>query len=155
MMIITFEILKETDTRAPSAIGSSLSIVGALVLGQAAVAAGIVSPITIIVVAITAISGLIAYAVDIVQGVRWWRLVFLLFASLAGLLGVLIAGFIFIINVSSIKSFGVPYLAPFAPFFKDEQSDALYLTNKRKLNKRSQLISKKNTERQAKKNEAS
>ena len=95
-----------------------MSIVGALVLGQAAVAAGIVSPITIIVVAITAISGLIAYAVDIVQGVRWWRLVFLLFASLAGLLGVLIAGFIFIINVSSIKSFGVPYLAPFAPFFK-------------------------------------
>lgn len=149
MMIITFEILREADTRLPSAIGSSLSIVGALVLGQAAVAAGIASPITIIVVSITAISGLIAYSVDIVNGVRWWRLIFLLFASVTGIFGILIAGLIFIINLTSIKSFGLPYLTPFAPFVKREQTDALFLTNKRKFNKRNHLTAKSDDGRQA------
>lgn len=144
MMIITFEILKETDTRAPSAFGSSLSIVGALVLGQAAVAAGIVSPITIIVVAISATSGLIAYSADIVNGVRWWRLIFIIFASLAGLYGVFIAGLFFVINISSIKSFGVPYLTPIAPFIISEQDDVIILTNKRKYQKREQILAKKN-----------
>jgi spore germination protein KA len=155
MMIIIFEILKETDTRAPSAIGSSLSIVGALVLGQAAVTAGIVSPITIIVVAITAISGLISYSVDIVNGVRWWRFIFLLFSSFIGLFGVLIAGFLFLANICSIKSFGLPYLIPFAPFYKDEQGDALYLSNKRKFKKRNRLIAHDNDERQEKSDETS
>lgn len=136
MMIIVFEILKETDTRAPSAFGSSLSIVGALVLGQAAVAAGIVSPITIIVVAVSAISGLIAYSADIVNGIRWWRLIFIVAASIAGLFGVLIAGLFFTINLCSIKSFGMPYLFPFAPFSLKQQDDALFITNKRKFKKR-------------------
>lgn len=149
MMIITFEILKETDTRAPSAFGSSLSIVGALVLGQAAVAAGIVSPITIIVVAITAISGLIAYSADIVNGVRWWRLIFIVFASFAGLFGVLIAGFFFVINICSIKSFGVPYLTPFAPFVAREQNNAIFLTNKRKYETRNHLTTQKKIRRKS------
>lgn len=155
MMIITFEILRETDTRSPSAIGSSLSIVGALVLGQAAVTAGIVSPITIIVVAITAISGLIAYSVDIVNGVRWWRIIFLIFASFVGLYGVLIAGFLFLISLSSIKSFGLPYLTPIAPFYKDNQGDAIFITNNRKFRKRNPLTAKSNVERQDNTNETS
>lgn len=147
MMMITFEILKETDTRSPNAIGSSLSIVGAIVLGQAAVAAGIVSPITIIVVATTAISGLIASAIDIVNGVRWWRLIFLILASIAGLFGVLIAGVLFIIDITSIKSFGLPYLTPFAPFFKGQQDNVILLTNNRKYSKRNALTAKNNNER--------
>ncbi|MFA5410062.1 MAG: spore germination protein [Bacilli bacterium] len=149
-MTITFELLRETDAKTPSAIGSSLSIVGALVLGQAAVAAGIVSPITIIVVSITAISGLIVYSVDMVNGIRWWRLIFLVFAALAGIYGILIASLIFIINVSSIKSFGIPFLTPFAPFYKREQHNAFFLTNKRKFSKRNHLTAKDNYERQAK-----
>lgn len=149
MMIIVFEILKETDTRAPSAFGSSLSIVGALVLGQAAVAAGIVSPITIIVVAVSAISGLIAYSADIVNGVRWWRLIFIVFASFAGIYGVFIAGVLFIINMCSIKSFGTPYLTPIAPFILNEQDDVIALTNKRKYQKRNQIITGNNEGRQS------
>jgi hypothetical protein len=57
LMTLTFEILKETDTRVPTSIGSSLSIVGALVLGEAAVNAGVFSPIMVIVIALTSISG--------------------------------------------------------------------------------------------------
>ena len=150
MMMVVFEILKETDTRAPSAIGSSLSIVGTLVLGQAAVAAGIVSPITIIVVATTSISGLISYSIDVVNGIRWWRIIFIVLSSFAGLYGVLVAGLIFVINISSIKSFGIPYLTPFAPFFLKEQNNGVFLSNKRKFNVRSRLTAKKDIERQAK-----
>jgi spore germination protein KA len=154
MMMVTFEILKETDTRAPSAIGSSLSIVGALVLGQAAVTAGIVSPITVIIVAITSISGLISYSVDIVNGVRWWRLIFLLFAAAAGTYGVMIAGLFFTISIGSIKSFGLPYLAPFAPFYKDNQTDSILISNARKFTKRNPLTAKGHVERQENKDEA-
>ena len=75
-MILTFEILKETDLRTSSKIGSSLSIVGSLILGNAAVAAGIVSPIMVIIIAITAISGLIVSHNDFINGIRWWRIMF-------------------------------------------------------------------------------
>lgn len=148
MMIITFEVLRETDSRLPSAIGSSLSIVGAIVLGQAAVAAGIVSPITIIVVSITAISGMISYNMDMVGGVRWWRIIFLILASLFGLFGVLIAGLLFIINTTSIKSFGDPYMTPFAPFYRNQQGNAIFLSNKRKFEKRNPLTTKNNVSKQ-------
>ena len=150
MMMIVFEVLKETDTRAPSAIGSSLTIVGTLVLGQAAVAAGIVSPITIIVVATTSVSGLISYSVDIINGMRWWRLIFIVLASFSGLYGVFMAGLFFVIYLSSIKSFGIPYLTPIAPFFLKDQNSVLFLTNKRKFNLRNHLTAKNNIERQDK-----
>ena len=60
----------------PKSLGSALSIVGAIVLGQAAVEAGIVSQIMVIVIAITAISGLIVSSTDLVYGIRWWRIIF-------------------------------------------------------------------------------
>jgi spore germination protein KA len=151
MMIVTFEILRESDTRLPSAIGSSLSVVGALVLGQAAVAAGIVSAITIIVTAVTAISSLICTSVDVINGIRWWRLIFLLFAAFAGIYGIVVAGYIFLIKVASMKSFGLPYLTPIAPLFVKEHNNAIFITNKRKFNERSQLTAKSNIERQVNK----
>lgn len=148
MMIAVFEIIKETDSRLPNAIGSSLSVVGAIVLGQAAVMAGIVSPITIIVVSITALSGMITYNMDIVGGARWWRFLFLIIAAMFGLFGIVVAGLLFIINVSSIKSFGIPFLTPLAPFFKGEQNDAIFLSNKRKFEQRSNLTAKANRNKQ-------
>lgn len=132
LMIITFEILKETDARAPSTYTNSLTIVGALVLGEAAVNAGIVSPIMVIVIAITSISGLIITYLDIANGVRWWRLSFLLGASLAGFIGILIVGFIFITNISCIKSFGTPFLSGFAPYHSNIIEDSILLTFKNK-----------------------
>lgn len=147
MMITVFEILRETDARIPSAIGSSLSIVGAIVLGQAAVMANIVSPVTIIVVSLTSISGMISFNMDMVGGIRWWKIIFLLFAAVFGLFGIVIAGLIFIIYVTSIKSFGIPYLTPIAPFYIDEQRNSLFLTNKRKFKFRSFITAKKNKKR--------
>ncbi len=144
LMIITFEILRETNLRIPSTLGSALSIVGAIVLGEAAVSAGIVSPIMVIVVAITSISGLTVSSSDIINGIRWWRIIFIVLASFSGLLGVLIASILFIVNLASIKSFGIPYLAPLAPYNKDDQINAVFISNKYKFFKRNTLTAKKN-----------
>lgn len=115
VMILCFEILREGDFRVASVSGSTLSIVGALILGEAAVSAGIVSPIMIIVVAITTISGLIFSDINMVSALRTWRIIFLIFASCAGLLGVAISFFIFIFKIVSINSENMPYTYPFAP----------------------------------------
>jgi spore germination protein KA len=148
MMILTFEILRETDIRVPSKMGSSISIVGALVLGEAAVSAGIVSPIMVIVVAITAISGLITSSFEFSNGIRLWRIIVLIFGAIAGLVGVFIAALIFLINVTSIKSFGIPYFAPISPFIKNDLGDSIFLTNKRRFFKRNKLIAKKDQDKQ-------
>ncbi len=144
LMILTFEILKETDARIPNIIGSSLSIVGALVLGEAAVAAGIVSPIMVIVIAITSISGFILSHFDVSNGCRWWRLLFLLLASVAGMIGVFVAGFIFLINLASTKSLGVPYLTPLAPLFPKDLGNILFVSKKAKFLKRASFFVKNN-----------
>ncbi len=115
LMIIVFEILKESDLRVPSFTGSSLSIVGALILGEAAVNAGIVSPILIIIVALTAICSLSFSEPDLMNGLRWYRILFMIGASLLGIVGVVIIFIFFSIKMISIESFGVPYLTPYFP----------------------------------------
>ncbi len=132
LMILTFEILKETDARAPRSYSNSLTIVGALVLGESAVNAGIVSPIMVIVIAITSISGLIMTYLDIANGIRWWRLMFLVGAAFAGFIGILIVGLIFITNITCVKSFGIPFLSGFAPYHKNNLKDSIFLNFKNK-----------------------
>ncbi len=144
LMIVVFEILKEADTRIPNTIGSALSIVGALVLGEAAVNAGIVSAITVIVIATTAISGLIVYSFDLVNGIRIWTFIFIIFAALAGTFGIICSGLLFIVYISSMESFGIPYLSPIAPFNTKNQGDAIIISDKSKFFKRNILTAKRN-----------
>ncbi|MDD3303542.1 MAG: spore germination protein [Clostridia bacterium] len=115
LMIIAFEILREGDYRVPNAAGSTLSIVGALILGDAAVNAGIVSPIMIIVIAITTISGLMFSDINMSNALRLWRLIFLVFAGLAGIMGVAMAGMLFIIKLASTTSYSKPFSYPISP----------------------------------------
>lgn len=114
-MIISFEILKESDLKIPSFASSALSIVGALILGEAAVNAGIVSPIMIIVVAITSISSLIFTEPEFANGLKLYRLAFMIGASILGIYGVLLIFVIFLINLSSYNFLNMPYLSPYAP----------------------------------------
>lgn len=116
IMLTTFEILRECDLRMPKQMGASVSIVGALVLGDAAVAAGIVSPIVVIIVAVTSIGGLLFTDVDVINSIRLWRIIFIVAASLLGLIGIVIAGFIFITRLASLNTLGISYLSPFSPF---------------------------------------
>ncbi len=141
LMILSFEILRETDYRAANATGNTLSIVGTLILGDAAVSAGIVSPIMIIVIAITMISGLMFSDINIVNALRTWRLVFLVFASVSGLYGIGIGTMFFVIKMCNIKSVNRPYTYPFAPIDKEEISkNFIFRKNIAKDTKRQKIL---------------
>ena len=122
-MMISFEILRESDLRMSSTSGSAISILGGLILGDAAVSAGIISPIMIIVIAISAISGLVFNSIELVSAIRWWRFIFMLLAAFSGIWGILIATVILIVKLMTIKSFNKPYLTPLYKFIKTEFKD--------------------------------
>ncbi len=134
IFIIIFEILREADIRAPSVSGASMSIVGALVLGDAAVTAGLVSPIVIIVVAITSICELVFSDVDMGNAIRQWRLIFIFSTIFTGIIGIVSATLILIIKLASIETLDTPYLIPFSPLTKNIIKDSIIIApaNKRK-----------------------
>ena len=109
-MIVCFEILKESDLRMSATSGSAISILGGLILGDAAVAAGIVSPIMIIVIAISSIAGLIFTSVELSNVLRAYKIFLLILGTLLGIYGVIIGAIIMIHNIFSTKVFGYPYI---------------------------------------------
>ena len=142
IMLVSFEILREADTRIPYVIGTSMSIVGALVLGEAAVSAGLISPIMIIVIAISSVSSFIFNNNDFVNYIRIWKVLFLLFASFTGIYGIYICSILFLINLTSCKSYSFDYTYPASPFDLEAQKDNIYLNIKYIFNKRNKLITK-------------
>ena len=153
LLMAIFEILRESDIRLPSTMGASMSIVGALVLGQAAVDAGIVSPIAVIVVAITSICSLIFNDPDFMNGIRAWRFIFILAATFFGLIGVVAAGLVWIIKMASLNTLGVPFLAPFSPLVLSGQKDAIARFPLPKIFKRPEYLKQKNRFKQGGKHE--
>ena len=149
-MTLIFEILRESDIRMPSLSGSAISILGAIVLGDAAVAAGIVSPIMVIVVAVSAICSLMFTGQAMVNGIRFWKLLFMIFATTAGIPGVTFCGFIFIIMMASLKSFGKPYLWPFAPFNLNFAIKSIFKKDIKNDNLRNPLLTDDNLKRSKK-----
>jgi len=114
-MEFSFELIREGGLRIPGILGSTIGIVGALILGQTAVTAKIVSPIMVIVIALT---GLASYSIPdyrLASAFRLFRFVFVLLAMFMGLIGVACGFLLFIAMLCSLKSFGMPYLAPLAP----------------------------------------
>ena len=145
LFIIIFEILREADIRAPSASGASMSIVGALVLGDAAVAADIVSPIAIIVVAITSICELIFSDQDLTNAIRIWRMFFILSTIIFGIIGIVCVGIIFITNLASINIYSIPYLTPLSPLNKNIIDDSVIMKNQKERKKRPTYLTKNET----------
>lgn len=131
LMSISFEVLRESDIRMSSTTGSAVSILGGLILGDAAVSAGIISPIMIIVIAISAISGLVFPSIELVSAIRWWRFIMMILATMFGIWGILIGTIILFVRLYSLKSLGKPFLYPFLPFNKQEQKDAIIKVNNR------------------------
>ena len=115
LMEVSFELIREGGLRTPSAIGSTLGIVGALILGDAAVAANIVSPILIIVVAITGLSSFVIPNFSFGFHLRIYRFIFTLLGYICGFLGIGIGIYVYLTIICSIKSFGVSYLSPISP----------------------------------------
>lgn len=125
VMEISFELIREAGVRMPGTIGPTLGIIGALILGQAAVAANIVSPILIIIVAVTGIGSLAIPSFSLSLAFRILRFGYIALGALAGLLGITLGLFIQILFLAAQKSFGVPFLAPFAPKTSGGMHDVL------------------------------
>ena len=115
VMEVSFELIREAGLRVPSPLGSTIGIVGALVLGEAAVSASIVSPILIIIVAITGIASFAIPDFSFGFHIRLFRFIFLMLGYISGFLGIGIGLFVYVTILCSLKSFGVPYMVSFAP----------------------------------------
>lgn len=146
VMSFMFQILRESDLRFPGKGGSSISIVGALVLGQAAVEAGIVSPITIIIVGISSVASLCFSSIELINSIRWWQLILIILASLFGFIGVMFGCLIMLALLVSQKSCDKPYFAPFEPFNKQGLKDAILIFKEAKLHPKNIYTKEDNNE---------
>jgi spore germination protein KA len=123
VMMITFDILKEAGVRLPKPVGSAISIVGALVIGQSAVQAGIVGPFMVIIVAITAITSFVTpFLIDSSTLLRYFLL---MLAGIGGGFGILLGLLAILVYLAALQSFGMPYLAPLSPFNREAMKDML------------------------------
>lgn len=123
-MDLTFELIREAGTRIPNVIGPTVGLVASLVLGQAAVEAKLISPLMVLIVAVT---GLASFAIPHYMtsyGIRAWRFLVLAGAAVIGFYGMAAALFVLVLYVSGMRSFGVPFLTPVAPM-RARTSDAI------------------------------
>jgi spore germination protein KA len=123
IMGIIFEILREAGIRLPRPVGAAVSIVGALVIGDSAVNAGLVGAPVVIVVAITAITSFVIPFQ--VESITLIRLGLIAFAAIFGLFGILNGLLLILIHLTALRSFGVPYLSPLAPWVTADLQDTL------------------------------
>jgi spore germination protein KA len=128
LMEVTMEILREASVRLPGPVGPTIGIVGALVVGESAVRAGIVSPIMVIIVALTTIGSFASPSYSAAISLRMLRFPLMLFSGILGLYGVMLFLIIITIHLCSLESFGVPYLTPWAPRDFSSWKDTFYRT---------------------------
>lgn len=114
-MTVALEILQEAGLRLPRASGQAIGIVGALVIGESAVRAGLVSPLMVIIVGLTAISSYVIPAYDLGIAVRILRYPLMFLAGSLGFFGIGLGMYALLIHLLGLRSFGLPYLSPLAP----------------------------------------
>lgn len=149
LMELTFEVIREAGVRMPRVIGPAISIVGALVLGQSAVQAGLVSGAMVIVVSFTAISNFVLPAFNMAASVRLLRFGLMFLAGTFGLFGILAGLIPILVHLVSLRSFGIPYFLPYAPFHWSNQKDVFIRAPWWSMKIRPSLLSKRNRVRQA------
>ena len=113
-LLLAFELLQEASVALPSSIGQSLSIIGGLVVGSAAVEAKLISPIALIVVAAAGICGFALPGRGFADALRLWRLILAVLSSFGGLFGLAVGGLCLLIHLAGLESLGIAYLAPFS-----------------------------------------
>ncbi|MCL7748572.1 spore germination protein [Halalkalibacter alkaliphilus] len=149
MMEIVFEVLREAGIRLPMQVGAAISIVGALVIGQAAVDAGFVSAPMLIIVALTGISSFMIPRYFLGLAVRIIRFPMIFLASALGLVGIMLGIIAIVIHLCTLRSLGEPYLTPVAPFKRDELRDALWRSPLWMMDTRPNFTQDSNYERQS------
>jgi len=148
LMEFAFEVLREAGVRLPRVVGQAISIVGALVIGDAAVRAGIVSPAMVIVVALTGIASFTIPAFNFAITARFLRFLLIFLAASLGLFGVMAGLIAILIHLAGLRTFGMPYLAPFTPFHPTDFKDVLVRVPRWEMDERPEELSKENEERQ-------
>ncbi|MWC27997.1 spore germination protein [Paenibacillus sp. MMS18-CY102] len=126
IMLVMFELLREAGIRMPTVTGQAISIVGAVVLGQAAVEAGLVSAAMVIVVGITAIANFVSPSFSFGMGQRIVQFIYMFLAVCLGLFGVFCGTLLLVVHLVSIKTTGEPYLSPIAPVIPARFKDTLF-----------------------------
>lgn len=147
MMEVAFEILREAGLRMPRTIGPAVSVVGTLVIGQAAVEAGIVSPAMVIVVSVTAISSFVFPSYSMANAFRMLRFPLMGLAASFGLFGIIVGLIAMVLHLCSLRSFGVPYMSPIAPLIPSDMKDTIFRLPHWMMLSRPRLMSNKNTRR--------
>ena len=148
LVLFLFEIISEASVLMPSALGMALSIIGALALGNTAVDAGIISPPSIVIIAISSVS--IHIIPDQFDATRLLRIVFTLIGGIIGLYGVFIGVIFLMTYLCSIESFGVPYLTPYSPTINYDKKDGFIMKPIQDMKYRPMSIAGKNKIRQGK-----
>lgn len=145
-VLLIFELLNETSVRMPKYVGMALAVVGALVLGETAVNAGIVSTPAILIMAL---SGISIYAIpEIVETTSVLRFVYLLIAGSLGGYGLISLTAFILLYLSSADNYGAPYLAPYSPVLLNDFQDGLYMNNVIGMTNRPVALGSKNKIRQ-------
>lgn len=149
IMEVTFELLREAGVRLPKTIGQAISTVGGLVIGQAAVNAGFVSPLSVIVVALTAISSFTIPNYAAGTTIRILRFSLLVCAAILGMVGIMFGLMAILFHINSLRSFGVPYLSPISPYSFRDLKDTIVRVPWWAMTTRPRLFEGKEPERQA------
>lgn len=134
MVLILYEIMREAGLRLPKAIGHAVSIIGALVIGDAVVNAGLVGTPMLVVVAVTAIASYVIY--PLYESISVLRIIFILLGGFTGIYGVMLGVCTLCVNITSLNPYGVPYSSPISPLSKKNAADVFYRADWKKLIKR-------------------
>lgn len=146
-MEATLEMLREAGLRLPKMLSQTVGIVGGLVIGQAAVEAGIVSPVLVIVVAITAISTFLVPAYNASIALRMLRFPLMLLAGSLGLFGLILGALLILAHLVSLKSFGIHYFSPIVPYRTRDWKDLLVRAPLPYLKERPEILHSSNSKR--------
>lgn len=143
IMELSFELIQEASIRVPSSFSTTVGIIGALILGEAAVSANIVSPILIIIVAFTGISAFAIPDNSLRFAIRMFRFMYIILGYLSGFLGIAFGFFIHFLLLSKQNSFGIPFFAPYIPLYDLNDNDSLQVKPVWKREKRNSYLNTK------------
>lgn len=144
-IVLLFELLNEASLRMPKYFGMAMSIVGGLILGDTAVSAGLISPPTVMIVAL---SSLTSFAIaDLYNQISLMRLAFILMGAVFGFFGIMLGVIWLISYLASLDSYGTPFLAPMSPFVKEDMKDFLHVSSRLDMKKNPKSIPNNNKTR--------